>query len=266
MSLADETTLAAKAKSWLFSIAVALQFMSRIPVPTDLNPNERDMATSAQWFPVVGLILGAILWLLHGLTLWIGIPAPIAVALILVAMTLLTGSFHEDGLADSCDGIYGGMDIPARLRIMRDSRLGTYGTVSLVTLYILRWTALTTIPDDLIGPALMVSLCLSRWTTLPLISSMPYARSTIEGGIAKPLIEGISKQHVLVATAIATLGAVLLTPGHVVPLLVAASICTYLGRVFCLRKLNGVTGDLLGAVNVVTEVACLILIASSSNT
>ena len=119
----------------------ALMFLTRIPVPAWVGHSETQLKQSARYFPLAGLAVGAISALAYVAAASI-LPHAVAVALALIAAVLATGAFHEDGFADTCDGLGGGQSREEALRIMQDPRVGAFGAIGIALVLILRFVAL----------------------------------------------------------------------------------------------------------------------------
>jgi adenosylcobinamide-GDP ribazoletransferase len=244
-------------------IATAATFLTRAPwVARWSSGDPRELAASVRWFPLVGVGVGlwaALVYIAADALL----PREVAALLAVAAMVLATGAFHEDGWADTFDGIWGGMDRERRLAIMRDSRIGTYGAVALVLMLALRWTCLVHLPASWIPAALVAAHAWARWTAPAMVRLLPYAR---DGGANKPIAEGAGTTELLVATGVAmtaTVPLALVAPPLavvVVPLLAPGVIA---GAATLFRaRLGGITGDGLGATNVATELAVLLALVA----
>lgn len=232
---------------------LALQFLTRLPIPVRGFTPERMQAT-ARYYPLVGLLVGGLGALVYGLALQL-FPPLVAVLLSVVATLLATGAFHEDGLADTFDGVGGGTDQAGALEIMKDSRLGTYGTLALGVALALKVAALAELPGWLVLLALPLAHAASRASAVLVIASSRYVRAE---GTGKPTAEGISARSLALA-----LGSVLLIWGVVgwfEPLFcgfgpIAGLAFGHLAmRLFFEDKLGGYTGDALGAVQQGSEI------------
>ncbi|MEM1348075.1 MAG: adenosylcobinamide-GDP ribazoletransferase [Myxococcota bacterium] len=253
-------------RSWralgpLYDLLVALQFLTRFPVPRDLDPDQEALGRAAVAFPVVGAVVGGVLALTSlGLERapW---SEPIQVALLLVLGILCTGAFHEDGLADSFDGLWGGFAREDVLRIMRDSRVGTYGALALVMVVVLRGASLLGTSREVWALGLVVAHVCSRTTSLWMLRAFPYARATRAPGVAKPLIEGLTWGR-LARGMLVALALVFFADGvrGACMLLGACAGAAVLG-VYVMRRLGGITGDTLGGVNVLCELGVLLAYA-----
>lgn len=233
---------------------LAVQFLTRIPVPAGAIYTPERLAASVRYYPAVGILVGlfcaAVFWGTRAIY-----PDDIALALSITAGLLITGAFHEDGLADTFDGIGGGQDRAQALSIMRDSRLGTYGTSALVIALALKFLSLGELPENWVVVALIAGHGVSRASSVVVIATSNYAQTT---GKAKPVADRISTSGlcVVLTTGLAGLGFAAI----VFPLEILASGCAglILGhvamRLFFERKLNGYTGDTLGAVQQASEI------------
>jgi adenosylcobinamide-GDP ribazoletransferase len=244
-------------------VATAATFLTRLPwVARAASGDPVELGRSARWFPLIGIVVGA-----AGGLVYVGASAlwspGIAALLALAAMVLMTGAFHEDGWADSFDGLFGGWTIERRLEIMRDSRIGTYGALALVLLMLGKWQALASL-DPVSAPWVLVAAhAAARWSTLPMARALPYAR---DAGAMKPVASGIGTTELLIGSAVML--AVLLGLAHGVSesLALAGVIATLLlvtgaARLFRAR-LGGITGDGLGATNQAIELAWLLIAAA----
>ena len=232
---------------------LALQFLTRVPVPALARlPREVvDVALgrAVGWFPLVGALVGAVTGatLLLGERLW---PRIVAVLIALTVEALITGAFHEDAVADFCDGIGGGRD-PAHVReIMKDSRIGSYGALGLGLAVALRAALMLSLPSSplFVFVAIVAAASFGRLVASIAMRAIPPAQSS-SSGLAKD-ISGTLPPGVLVIAAVTAIPALapfaLLAPYAL--LFAVAATCVFLVwlRVLLLRKLGGVTGDCLG--------------------
>lgn len=235
----------------------AFALLTRVPVPGRLPP--RQAARAAWAWPLVGLATGAAAgcagWLLYSL----GLSAPIAAGFSLVASVMLTGALHEDGLADSADGLWGGRDPQRRLEIMRDSRIGAYGVIALILALGLRWSVLS----DLVSQggafiAIMAATGAASRAPMAVISlALPQARSDgLSAGVGR-----VPAPAAAVAVAIAAL-ALTTTAGLAgIFALVIAGLGTSGLAALSNARLRGQTGDILGASQQIAEICILTSIA-----
>ncbi len=233
---------------------LALTFLTIIPWPRLALAGPRDLARSMFWFPWVGALLGLAYWgAFQGLIL---IFPPTAVsALILTITVLATRGLHLDGLADTLDGLVGGATPEARLAIMKDSRLGTFGAAGLILILLLKCAFLLNIAEAGKAAALILFPILSRWGMVLLAYLSPYARP--EGGLGQAMTAGVSRNTALGATlsALGLAFAILGFPGVI--LLTGVGLLVLVLRAYSCRKIGGITGDVLGAANELGETLVL---------
>ncbi|MED5371300.1 MAG: adenosylcobinamide-GDP ribazoletransferase [Myxococcota bacterium] len=238
-------------------LATAITFLTRIPLGWPRDYREDDLARATPWFPVVGAGIGAAL---GGAALGLhtlGLSPGLSVALGVLSLgPLLTGALHEDGLADTADGLGGGRDRESALRIFRDSRVGAYGVVAVVVAFALRLEALRALEPAQWLPALLLAHALGRWSTLLLMAALPYARQENKG-LADRMVPGLGWGRSVLAfgVVVGLCGALLGPMGGL--LLLGAGILTLLLGLWFRRRLGGITGDLLGAACVGTELLVL---------
>src|SRR5262245_52561252 len=156
-------------QEWLDDFKTAVAFLTRLPMPHPDGAMSPNFVRAHRMFPVVGALIGAAVGCCCLLLRWLGLPDLAAAALALGAGAILTGALHEDGLADVADGFGGGRDKAAKLEIMRDSRLGTYGALILLVSFAAKLSGLATIPDSHVIYALIAAHALGRGI-LPMMS------------------------------------------------------------------------------------------------
>ena len=236
---------------------IALQFFTRVPVPAWVGFEPGWLQHASRYFPLVGLLVGVAGALVYALAHWLW-PTPVAVLLSTAATIYLTGAFHEDGFADMCDGFGGGLTRERVLEIMKDSRIGSYGAVALVLLLGLKCTLLALMAPGTAMAALLLAHPLSRLGAASLIRWLEYAR---ENGKAKPMAQEMSRMEFTIAfvcTAVPALligaGGWLAWPAIAASFAACAAVACWLGAKV-VRRIGGYTGDCLGAVQQVAEVA-----------
>jgi adenosylcobinamide-GDP ribazoletransferase len=237
------------------SFLVAWQLLTAIPL------GRRELAIqgpsrSMIWFPLIGLIIGAMLAGLDYL-LSLVLPGLPAAALLLVAWVAITGGLHLDGFIDCRDGLLVAKPAEQRLEIMKDSRAGAFGVVGAICLLLVKFSALTALaPDDRLRWLLVVP-ALSRWAMVWAVWRYPLAR---QDGFAAWFREGLAWPHVLVAGSTAL--AVALLFGGLAGLATFASIWLFalLFAAWVQRRIPGLTGDVYGALNELSEVVGLLLV------
>jgi adenosylcobinamide-GDP ribazoletransferase len=238
---------------WPRLFLIATQFLTRWPMPRNLETDEKELGQAAMFFPLVGALVGASGALLHA-TLLKFLPPSTCALLTLVYLSLITNAFHEDGLADAFDGFGGGWTRERALEIMRDSRVGTFGALALIFLALAKYNFLSSIATSVVWRWLIVAHTAARWTTQPLCLWLPYAR---EGGQGQGKL--VAQRLSYGGTAVATLtlfAALALLNWREAAVSGAVIIATpLLTGWYYRRRIGGVTGDCLGATNQLTEVA-----------
>jgi adenosylcobinamide-GDP ribazoletransferase len=233
---------------------IALQFLTRVPIPAAVGFRPEWLHDSARHFPAVGLVVGGAGALALGLAASV-LPMTVAVLLSMAVTVVMTGAFHEDGVADTCDGLGGAVSRERALAIMKDSRIGTYGALGLGLTLALKATLLAALAShDLRSAmaALVLAHVTSRSASVSLIRWLPYAGDP-EHAKAKPLAQRIGWGGWTVALGWSgAVGIVIAAADHDLALaIVAAWFGAALAAIGCARwfrrRLGGVTGDTLGA-------------------
>lgn len=236
-------------------IATAFTFMTRFPLVARWSSGESsELAASTRYFPLVGYAIGG----LGAAAFYYSAYAfshPVAALFAVIALVVMTGAFHEDGLADTADGFGGAFETSRKLEIMRDSRIGTYGTAALISLFLLRWQLLTELPLELIFLAMISAHVIARWSSLLIGWMLPYVR---EGASNKPMADGMGWRELLVGTVLASAWLLLEPEIHGISMLVAVLVACVAAAIFR-RQIGGVTGDALGAANVTVEIVVLLV-------
>ncbi|MDG3040401.1 adenosylcobinamide-GDP ribazoletransferase [Roseicyclus marinus] len=235
---------------------LAVQFLTRLPVPRDLPWSEERQAASMAYLPLVGLCVGAI----GGLILWGAaqvFPMMVAVLMSLAATLWVTGAFHEDGLADAADGLGGGATQERALEIMRDSRIGSYGAVTLGVVLALKVAGLVALPLGMAVAVLALGHGISRYGAVLVMFLADYARA--EGAKFAPPTISAGGHGVALASAVAMAAGLVALVGFagVVGLLGSAILGGVVTRAY-LRKLGGFTGDCLGATQQMAELGLIL--------
>ena len=232
-------------------LPAALGLLTRLPVRVDTDAAVARGAASAWAYPLVGAMLGTGAAVLATLGGAIGLPAQLTAGLLLAYSIILTGAMHEDGLADSADGLWGGWDKARRLEIMKDSHIGVYGVCAIALSLILRWAALVEIVQMGAYWAVLIAVsALSRVGMVLLMAQMPNARG---GGLSQS-VGRPSVQTMWVAVGVAAILAVVCgLPIAILTASAATLACGLIAR----TKIGGQTGDILGATQQMNEIALL---------
>jgi adenosylcobinamide-GDP ribazoletransferase len=233
----------------------ALGYFTRVPVPRWVGFERHYLNAAARYFPLVGLMVGGVAALVYLAALRV-LPASVAVLLSMTATLVLTGAFHEDGLADCVDAFGGGYTRDDVLRIMHDSRIGAFGAIALVVSLALKWQTLAALPLMHAVRLMLAAHAASRTFAISYLLTLDYVRAE---GKAKPVAQRMS------ATAFA-LAAVCGLPWLFWPdwrlgcvtLAVLAALRFLIGRYF-VRRLGGYTGDCLGFAQQLFELAIYLI-------
>lgn len=236
---------------------VAQQFLTRLPTPGWIDFEPGGLARASRYFPLVGMVIGglsALTWLIFAPVL----PASLAAGLSLLVMILATGALHEDGLADCCDGLGGGVSREKALTIMRDSRIGAYGAIGLVMAIGFRWSALADFDLNSGAAALALAPVLGRGAIVVVLAFGVYAR---DEGAARDVKDGVTKRELVVALAICAITAALCGGGGLIAFL-AVLVASALWLGWLTHRLGGYTGDGLGATEQIAQVVTLLCLTA----
>ncbi|MEQ1942947.1 adenosylcobinamide-GDP ribazoletransferase [Mesorhizobium sp. VNQ89] len=240
-------------------IALCLVFFTRLPLPR-LEFGARTLGEAIWAAPVAGFAVGLAGGLVHVVMVWLGVSFLIAGALALAATMLASGCLHEDGLSDVADGFGGGATRERKLEIMRDSRIGAYGASALMMSMLLRWSALI----SLFGPSLtfwslIVAHTVSRALIPAFMQIMPPARTDgLAAGAGK--VEANTAYTALAIGAAVLVACLGLTAATLAAIVLALVFFAF--RALCLRQIGGQTGDTLGALQQLSEIAVLVVAAT----
>ena len=249
---------------WVRDLLLAFGFLTRLPIPTT-NPDDRPIMRTAWCFPLVGVAVGAIAGLLLWFTHAIGLPGMACALLAITGSALLTGALHEDGLADLADGFGGGRDKDSKITIMRDSRIGAYGVLTLVLATGLKASAIAALlaSGEILIPvlALIVAHAAARGLIVPVAAWLPTATDSGLGHLAgEPKLSTV-RIAVLISAAL-----LLVFLPLTIALASAATACLAVAAIAALARhqIGGYTGDVLGAVEQVAETTILLTLAATA--
>lgn len=235
------------------SILFALQHLTRLPLPY-VSFDEASCGRATAFFPLAGVLIGAIMAAMVWAAGWY-LPVQLQASLLIVLMVVLTGGIHLDGFMDSIDGLFSGRRREKKLEIMRDSRVGAFGVIGAICLLLFKFSLLVGIPAYMLIKLLVVVPAISRWNMTLTIFIFPYARQEGLGAIYKKYC-GVGE--LLMATVLtgAAAGIVLGVYGALLMLMGGLSACLVGKRVS--RELGGLTGDIYGLINELSEVLLLL--------
>ena len=239
-------------------LLIALQFLTRLPVSLPGMPTPEQMGRSLLWYPVVGLLLGLLLWLAH---LLLGQTSALLQAAIILALWVgLSGGLHLDGLADTADAWVGGFgDRERTLTIMKDPRSGPIAVVLLLLLLLLKFAALLTLLQAGKGAYLILLPWLGRSLLPLLLATTPYVRA---GGLGQALVDHLPRHQLPWVLGAHLLGMLLFGCLGLLALVTALLLFVWLRRAL-VQRLGGTTGDTAGALVELAECAALLALALS---
>ena len=233
---------------------LALVLLTRLPLPHLPEAAFRRQARAVWAYPLAGAVVGGLAASFGWVGLALGLPAAAAAGIALAAGILLTGAMHEDGLADSADGLWGGHDPARRLEIMRDSRIGTYGVLALVMSVLLRWSALTVLLATSQLWPLVAAAIWSRALMPVLMGALPNARGDgLSRSVGRPALAPVAGALLLGLA----LGFLLGGSGFALPALLAA-LAALVVAALARSRIGGQTGDILGAAQQLAETVFLL--------
>lgn len=242
-------------------LLLALSFLTRLPIPFIRTLDLPPMSVAMRQFPLAGAIIGALSGAMLVTAKPLGLPALLAAALTLAITALMTGALHEDGLADVADGFGGGTTVEDRLAIMRDSRIGAYGTIALITAFMARAAIMEELfyrqPVAVIL-VLAAAAAFSRALVIDLLWATRPARSNGLSVSAGRPQKSDALFALLTGGAIAATGlSYAISLQAAVLSLVAGGLALGLVRAIAMKKIGGQTGDVCGAAQVISEIAIL---------
>lgn len=245
---------------------VAQMFYSRLPVPSGFSHQPELLDQASRYLPAVGTLVALLAVALAAGLYFIQLPISLVAWLTLAFTVWLTGAFHEDGFADTCDGFGGGWTSEHILQIMKDSRIGTYGTVGLILALGARYLALQALLQlsfHYFAIALITAFTLSRWAVVNTIYSGNYARIDAASKV-RPIAQGMSLLTYGIAT-VWTLSWLLLWQSSILFVCLPISIWLIQRGMYTYfhKKIRGYTGDCLGAIQQVSEIAIYLLLLCS---
>jgi adenosylcobinamide-GDP ribazoletransferase len=234
-------------------LLTAVQYFTRIRVPAWVGHAPEGLTGAVRYFPAIGLIVGAggaaVMWLAA-----LVLPAPLPAIISTAITVLMTGAIHEDGLADTCDGLGGGATRERALEIMKDPRIGVFGAIALVLALLLKIATLSLMPLWTALAALVAAHAFSRFCAVLVIFAGRYVGSADRSRSA-PVVQRVRIGDVLIAAVFGLPALVVFGARAIVVVIVALMVAGLLSR-WCVRRIGGYTGDTLGATQQVAELGC----------
>ncbi len=236
----------------------ALEFLTRLRVRRTPAGDIRTVAAAQGWFPVVGLLLGALLLGIDRLASR-ALPEASVDVLLVVALAALTGGLHLDGLGDAADGMLGGRDRGERLAIMRDVHAGSFAVIAVVSVMALKWAGLAAMPRAVRFEAILLVPCLARFAMVAGAAAFPYAR---DEGVGAAFHDAARPVPLIAAGGTALAASIVLLGAGGIIALGFALCCALAVGVYARRSIGGMTGDVYGATAEITEAGLFLLVAA----
>lgn len=238
----------------------SLLFFTRIPVGRFVKINDKTLIASRILLPFVGLLLGLLAAILFSFLLSHNMPKSVSLLTTLLFLVLLTGAFHEDGLADSIDAFGGGNTRKRILEILKDSRVGTYGSLALIFFFGLKFFILYEMPIDLIAPLLIFSEAASRFSALPLMWKLPYPRN--DTAFEKSFHKNkslVSFERIFIVFMLLLLLGVYLFKEIGILMMISILVVSYITGFYYQKRIHGATGDCYGATICISQIVLLLI-------
>jgi adenosylcobinamide-GDP ribazoletransferase len=262
MSSQEQTGAPSRLFSELRLVLSAFQYFTRLPMPAWVGHSAAQLNGTARYFSLVGVLVGGV----GALAFWASsliFPAPLPAILSTAITILITGAFHEDGLADTFDGLGGGATRERALEIMKDSRIGTFGMAALVLTLLIKIAALNAFPIELAMIVLIAGHAFSRACAISLLFIGNYVGNA-ERSRAGIVAQAMGTGEFLFAAALGLIPLLWCGMHGAVGAICALGMLYALGRWF-IRRLGGFTGDTLGAAQQLTEIAFYLGMLASWN-
>ena len=238
----------------LNGIIVAVRFLTILPLPGKGEVDSEGFGRSMSYFPLVGLFIGLILFAAH-VALAKYISSLLTSVIIVGLWTRITGALHMEAFVDAADGFSAGPDRKRILSVMKDPNCGSKGAAALVFLIVFKIALLNDIPLNLIFPCLLLVPAISRWAMAAVAAFSDYARK--EGGLGKSFVENVGMTEFIISTSLLILAGVLILQLKFFIVIIAPILFVIISFIFLKRRIGGVTGDVLGALNELVEVVGL---------
>lgn len=236
----------------MVSIIAAFQFLTIFPTIIRRMFTSQEMGRAVAWFPLVGVVLGLLLYIVND-SARIIFPDSVSAALTLFAWVIFTRAFHLDGFMDTCDGLFGGFTPERRMEIMKDSRMGAFGVAGGILVLITQYSTI----ESSVNPfaAFVLAATLGRWASPLVIYTFPYAR---EDGLGSEMKRNVGMKEVVIATLITGIVSWFVYGWLGFILMLGAAVIAFLIAFYAMRLLPGLTGDIYGTVTTIVEMLVLL--------
>jgi adenosylcobinamide-GDP ribazoletransferase len=229
---------------------LGLQFMTRIPIPINIDIQREDFQKIVKFFPIIGLVIGLIEAFIYYILTHISTHM-IASFMTIVSHIAITGAMHIDGLGDTADGIFSGRSREKMLEIMKDSRLGTFGALAIIVVVVGKILMLMEIPQNSVITVIILAPVVSRTMNIFLMYHRKYARAT--EGMGDLFIGVLKKENAIIAVILGCLITIAVGQLQGVKMLIIGFTFTIFFRSYIEAKIGGITGDILGASDELNE-------------
>ncbi|MFT5728199.1 MAG: adenosylcobinamide-GDP ribazoletransferase [Desulforhopalus sp.] len=247
-------------KEKLAAFLAALRFLTIVPIEWNAERDGDYFKQSLLFFPVIGLLIGSVGYLLTLFSLWI-FPQPVVTCLVICYLAFISGCLHLDGLSDSGDGLLSSRPRDRSMEIMKDSRVGAMGVIVTVLVILAKFSALISIDPHQLAITVFFMPLAGRVIILCTMAALPYARQ--EGGIGGLFYSKSVKRLAFCSLFVLIAFLVLLTPGKLFIVLSVVVLVFYLFNRWCKSKIGGATGDTLGANCELAEMAVALAFSAS---
>jgi adenosylcobinamide-GDP ribazoletransferase len=251
----------------LRDLSLALRFLTILPVisfPPSNNTNQneeelaKNLANSMAFFPLVGMLMGALLVLLRRLFYYLPVSSLVGDTLVLIFWIWISGGLHLDGFADSVDGFLGGHNKEEILKIMKDSSTGAKGVVALVSLLLLKFVLLVEMSLFLKDAALFFTPVIGRWSMV--LAAFLGKPARLKDSMGKLFMDYVSWREFIFASLTMVVIGIPLFRLYLIPLVIINVVIVLLILKYSQKRIGGISGDILGAINEIAEVFCLLVI------
>jgi adenosylcobinamide-GDP ribazoletransferase len=251
----------------LRDLSLAIRFLTILPLisfPPSNNTNQNEevlaenLANSMAFFPLVGMLMGVLLVLLRRLFYYLPVSSLLGDTLVLIFWIWLSGGLHLDGFADSVDGFLGGHNKEEILNIMKDSSTGAKGVVALISLLLLKLVLLVEMPLFLKDIALFFTPTLGRWSMV--IAAFLGKPARLKDSMGKLFMDYVSWREFIFASLTMVVIGIPLFRLYLIPLVIIGVGIVLLILKYSQKRIGGISGDILGAINEIAEVFCLLVI------
>jgi len=235
-------------------ILIALRFLTILPLPNKEVAAPRELGRSMAYFPLVGLFIGLLLMCVY--TILIRFFSPLLTAVLLTGFwACFTGFLHLEGFVDAADGFSASQDKEKILEVMKDHHCGAKGVIALAFLIILKITLVNDTPSSVRFASFILAPAIGRWVMVCAASICPYARKG--EGFGKVFVDNVKRKELIIASSILIAAGIVLLQVKFIVLMIPVLVFTFLSCFYAKKKINGVTGDVLGAMNELAEAISL---------